>query len=199
MAGVAWPSVAWITRTQYQATQPEQIVRRSPLLPPVSPRQPRWKIVTSIAPWKVPDLRVFLNSLGGAQQVVALPVLIDLGAQGARAAAGDWTVTGVALGGRYLDATVSGRGSVDPAPAGAMMLLGDGTDMRLYEMAGRTGNTWHLNLRRLPASGTNVIRRADTVDVRMAPGATGEWGIRDPALGSQHVGVTVEWIEAWQT
>ncbi|MCY3933563.1 MAG: hypothetical protein OXH70_17775 [Acidobacteria bacterium] len=246
-SGVPWPNDAWITRSQFEVIVPEQVVRRSLSAPPVSPRPPRWRIVTTVAPWLTADLRRFLNSLGGAQQIVALPaggrlddtgnlissmetvqklvatkdgarVVIDDGdldgGQLVRVAGsavvsasqsemvnvptGNWTVTNFRLGGRYLEVTVTSRPGVDPPREGSLLLLGDGSSMRLYEMGEYTSpgaTTWYLNPRRLPVQGANVMRASDTVDVRRVPNPFGsDAGVAENEV---HQGATVEWVEAW--
>ncbi|MCY4092685.1 MAG: hypothetical protein OXF62_17845 [Caldilineaceae bacterium] len=91
-----------------------------------------------------------------------------------------------------------GRSGVDPPREGTLLLLGDGSSMRLYEMgeyAASGGTKWYLNPRRLPVPGSNVIRASDAVDVRRVPNPAGsDAGVSENEV---HQGATVEWVEAW--
>ena len=191
MAGIPWPDDILISRMQFKVVLPQQVVRRNPSFPPVSPRPPRWKIVTVLEPSEDRLMSRFLNSLGGANQIVELPVEVD----DAKVEDGEWVAGNIALGGRYLDAEIVGRPNVDDPPDGAMIRLGNTDATDLYEVDGRTGQILHLNPRVLPPTGANRLFRADTVTVRLLDGESVDWGIRDVRLPGQYPGTTVEWIQ----
>lgn len=223
--GIPWPDDIYISRMRFQVRLPEQVVRRNPRLPPVSPRPPLWEITTILEP---DDNRLagrFLNSLGGAQQIVALPVLVDdaLFEEDGRMVGSVWSATNdrenagmtipdgsdaqhrlgvvnVALGGRYTEVRVSRNAAIDPEvpPVGSMVRVGSADETRLYEVDAIDDTLLYLNPRVSPPTGTDRLFRADTVSVRMTNQLNAEWDVRDVQLPGEYPGTVVEWIEVFE-
>lgn len=196
---VPWPESVWIERLGLQVTQPGQIVRRSPGRGPHNPNPPRWRITTAIRNQDTREMNLFLNSLGGASQVVELPlsgpnVLFPLDDNFADE--GEWSVASAVLGRQYLEAAIVPRAGVDPPPAGAPLLVGSASATRLYEVRALSGDTLLLNPRVEAPTGTTRLFRASSVPVRLDTSRNPSWGVRDNSVPGSYPGTALSWIEA---
>ncbi len=197
MAGVAWPADIWLERIDCQVVVPGQQVRSKG--PPHDPNPPVWRIETEVRPWSTRELGLFLDSLGGAAQLVELPLAgpdANLPIDDVYAADGDWSVTVVQLSGRFTDVTITARAGVADPPRGSMVRVGNAAGQdRLYEVYGQTGRVLHLNPRVEPPTGSTVLRRASTVTVRLDTSLNPRWGSRDIRVIGTYPGAIAHWIE----
>ena len=198
MANVPWPDSVWIRTIGLQARDPGQVVRRSPGAGPHNPNPPRFAIRTTIRNQDTREMNLFLNSLGGASQIVDLPfsgpnVLMPIDDN--YADDGEWDVSSAQLDGRFLNVTVVARAGVDLPPAGAPVMIGSATETRLAEVHGATDATLHLNPRRDAPAGTTRLFRASVVPVRLDTTNNPSWGDRDIDVAGGYPGTALQWVE----
>lgn len=200
MPGIPWPEDLWLDRIEFQSVTPGQIVREEFGAPPHNTRDPVWRIVTTIRPFNKRTATRFLNSLGGANQLVELPVsghgrgfVVE---DEAVAADGEWAVTGTSLTPRYTAATIQARAGVENPPVGALVRVGSADRTRVYEVDGMDGNTLLLTPRLQAPAGSTRLYGADTITVRLDTRTNPTWGVRDRNIAGTHAGMTVAWIQA---
>ena len=198
---IPWPDEIWIRVESFQAVPVGQIVRRSFGAPPHNTQPPVWRIATTLAADSKRDVSRFLNSLGGASQVVELPVARPPEEGFAfenqiLAEDGDWVVSSAALTGRYTRVGIVQRAGVDDPPVSAMVRVGSPAVTRLYEVDESAGGILMLNPRVMPPTGTTVLRGAKTVSARLDTSTNPVWGVRDIRIPGGYVGASVNWYEA---
>ena len=199
---IPWPEQIWIVRIRAQIVIPGQLVRRGLDSMPHNPNPPEWRFTTTFDLDGDSTLHAFLDSLNGADQVVALPLSGPdtevFGIESKQLAAnGEWSVSSVALGGRYTDVTIVPRSGVARPPDRCVVQIGNATRTRLYRVQESTGNVLHCSPRVEPPQGTTRLFGARTVNVRLDTANNPQWGVRDANITGGYAGTTVNWIETF--
>ena len=198
---IPWPDEIWIRVQEAQLVPVGQVIRRRLGAPPHNTQDPVWRFSTTLAADSKRDVSRFLNSLGGASQVVELPMARPASEGFAfeneiLAEDGDWAVNNVSLTGRHTQVAIDQRAGVGDPPVSALVRVGTPTFTRLYEVDESAGGVLLLNPRVSPPTGTTVLRGAKTVSVRLDTSINPVWGVRDIRIPGGYVGASVAWIEA---